>query len=165
MNLEKPTIANICGLSVEVCFFWDFIAKVKRDYCREAMDLYSHHLRQEMGAVRDYQFTPDTGLYATTYHKLKQNPMGLLTELRKTTTEVKLTKSVILEDIILDQGRRCIEDYGMPTHIFTIGENRIAMVNIEDCKLYVNKNMKQQLVCHHPKRNFNIYAPNLEFKL
>lgn len=148
---------------IKICTVWDFLLEVKKQYVPE--------IHQEIRINRTMEnLPPYAGLYADlvylaaeTSHILKQNPSSILVELKKTTTlKEKKSKSVncfeLLTELSLDSGM----NMGIPTHFFSVGKNRYALVCEQDIILFVNKNYKQSLVCVNKRRNFTVYAPNLK---
>lgn len=159
-----PVIPTAAG-PIKICTLWDFmndvrIQKLHPDVAREVAVMR----KQELNNFH-YQYGTDLGSVSKSIHTLKQNPMRIIAELKKTTTTLEFKgKSYSFLDVLHDTVNQSITQYGLPTHLFSIGKSRYALVSDEDVVLFVKNNYEQSLVCIRSQRNFNIYAPNLKLE-
>jgi hypothetical protein len=109
---------------------------------------------------------PQDAVISKSIHTLKQTPVKILKELKNTCTQVDLYgKELNFQEVIQDVATKSVMEFGSPTHLFSIGKGRYALLCQDDIKLYVNENYEQVLVSHAKKRNFIIYAPHMKLEM
>ena len=160
MNKQSQIVTS--AGPIIICSIWDFMTKVRKEHCRESLEFYTELAKQEFAAERS---TPPghEPAFATSVHTLVQNPMRVITELKHTTSKVTMSRPMDVESFVWELSYECVKAGGRPNHMFTIGENTFAMVDVDECRLFTNKDFQQQLVCMRPEENFHCYAPKVKF--
>lgn len=159
------TVFNTGRGSVRICSLWDFMTEVKIHRLHEsvALELANRTRDEYRSATMPKYGIPEGPIMSRTSHVLKQNPLKVLVELKKTTTKRFFkSKNVDLFRMLEELSTDSMTEFGNPTHFFSIGMGRYVLVDVKDICLFVNKNYNQTLVCTAPKRNYTIYAPNLK---
>lgn len=158
-----PVIPTAAG-PIKICTLWDFLQEVKRHKLHpDVAEQLAIMQKNEM--YSNYQYRADLGVVSESIHTLKQNPMRVISELKKTTGSIEYRgKNISFRDILEDTVYQAMTNYGIPTHFFAVGKSRFALVQEEDISMYVGADYNQTLVCHRKDRNFTIYTPNIKLE-
>lgn len=168
MNVKRIEL-NLPTGPIKICTIWDFVKEIKREELHK--DVLNDFRVAHFSYPEPQPYYRHTGLnagemYATTTHLLKQNPSSIVKELKKTSTNVeRRSKNVGLQELLYEFSIKSMEDMGFPTHFFSVGQNRYALLCEQDVVFFIDKNYKQSIVCTNPKRNFILYVPNLRFSV
>lgn len=163
--MKNSFVINVPSGPIKMCSVFDFVSEVKRQLLPKHYEEIAIHQKKHFMSSKFRYNNLDYTEVAKTLHTLKLNPMKLLTELKKTTTQLyRESKDLTLDELIYDTSNLSAREFGVPTNFFCIGEDLYCLASNEDVVLFVNEGYKQQLVCTRPERNFTIYAPNLKME-
>lgn len=157
---------NYASGPIKICSIFDFVPEVKREMVRSQYERIAVQAKTAFENSNRYNpYAPDPLTISKSMHTLQLNPMKLITELKKTTTKLSRERHITVSELIEELSYLSMNEMGVPTHMFSIGTDKYALVGKEDVVLFVTEDSRMQLVCTKPNRNFVVYAPNLEFKV
>lgn len=162
---DKNKLIYTAAGPINVCTLWEFLQNI------------NHHklhpnIAKEFAIMQKNEFNNfklnlefNTGIISQSIHSLKQNPMTILTELKRTTRLIECRSGNIkFIDLLKGIIHKAMDRGGIPTHLFAIGKSRFALVRKDDIALYIDSDYNQSLVCNYKDRNFTIYAPNVKLE-
>ncbi len=153
---------------VRICTLFEFMNDVRKEMlpgAGETLALAYKKYYNDPYFRYQYNSGPQVEAYARAEFLLQTNPMKLVTELKRTTTKkYRTSQEMTLDHFLFDLVDESVKEFGNPTHLFSIGHHKYALVSTEDVRLFTTKDLKQQLICVRPERNFTIHAPTLRLR-